>query len=281
MKTVIIGCCLVFSTQAATAGDLGTVIGLSYGAFAAEQFSDGYYRSRDNSFSRIIAEGSIGKQTGSGFGWQADALYETAAGSAGPEYNIYGGNIHGNYQLGAFRLGGFVGAGATNNTYLNYRSSNFWYGGEVAADMGNFTIVAQAGMASANFGDASLDYTGKSFYQLEARYFIGDNIMVAARYGEAVSRFQNRDMGVTQYGIDGTIRLGQSRFYATAGYEQNYTNDNLNNAYSGRGSDQTYKIGISMMFGGDLRETLRERNPMLSPTGLVLLAPLNGGVWSD
>jgi hypothetical protein len=282
MKELLVSACMLLGTHAASAGTLGGSIGLAYGAFAASNPTDAYYAANiTHAFNRYVLDGSVGRVTESGFGWQVDGLYEGASGSGKPEYNFYGATVHGNYQLGAFRLGGFAGGGATDNLYLRYKSTNFWYGGEVEANFGNFAIAAQIGSGSASFGDVSLDYSGKPIYQIEGRYFIGNNIMLAARYGVANARLRSDDLSVTQYGADAIIRLGQSNFYATLGYEHNYTNGDLNNNFRGNGADQTYKIGISMQFGGNLRENTRVRNPMLSPAGLALLAPLNGGVWSD
>ncbi len=75
--------------------------------------------------------------------------------------------------------------------------------------------------------------------------------MVSANVGMANGIVDGETLTLVHYGVEGSLRLGQSNFYANAGYAYS---DYTTSGSEGEGNESTLTAGVSMLFGGGLRE---------------------------
>jgi len=231
--------------------------GLYYG-MVTDTYIDGNYPNND--YTLMGVEGSVGSAGHGGFGWQLDAGFESASylNFADAQLNYYSttrATAHANFNVAGMALGGFAGFGSYTDIYNGVDGRNFWYGVEGAKSFGNFALAAQVGLGSSDNSDDSGDYSNQLFGALEGRLFVNDNIMLAANIGIAKGMldqtFAPETLTLLHYGVEGTMRLGQSNFYANAGYA---FSDYTTSGTEGYGNESTFTVGLSMMFGGGLRE---------------------------
>ncbi len=209
----------------------------------------------NNNYTMLGIEGSIGSAANGGFGWQLDAGYERASynnflGVSLEYYNSIRATGHANFDVAGMALGVFAGLGSFTDTYNGVDGSNYWYGVEGAKTFGNFALAAQVGFGNSDNSTNAHDYTGKLFAAIEGRLFVNDGLMLSANIGTATGNVAGEVLTLNHYGVDGTIRLGQSNFYANAGYA---FSDYSTSGTEGFGDESTFTVGLSIMFGGGLR----------------------------
>ncbi len=247
----------VMAPAASTFG--GYVTGYYGGASVADENCCDY---DDPTYSYYGIEASLGGGIGGGrLGWQIDANYELGSDSA-DYYRAYGGTAHINFDLAGYKVGAFAGAGYQYNENGSDGGPGNWYGIEAARTFGNIALAAQLGFASSDSDHNALDYNNELFGQVRANYFLNDNFMITGSLGHGLGIIHSDPLALTVYGLEGTMRLGQSNFYANAGYEGLHASeDNGNDDVS---NESRFYAGISMVFGGgSLRNTFTNSTPMI------------------
>ncbi len=232
----------------------------------ASASEDGDYD--EDSFTGWGVSGSVGKAGNGGFGWQLDADYSSTSYATTDYYNKYGITAHGNFGLGGMTVGAFVGGGVGSHIYDGDTGGDtFWYGVDAAKSFGNFALAAQLGFASADFEHNPLDSSGMLFGGVEARYFINDRIMITADLQMGTGTIHSATLTQTQYGIEGMMQLGQSNFYGTAGYRGSFMNADGNTDPGdddGKGGESQFSVGVTMLFGGLMRDVYAGSTPMMT-----------------
>lgn len=187
---------------------------------------------------------------------------------AAPNYNKYGITAHGNFGLAGMTVGAFVGGGLASHIYDGDEGGDtFWYGVDVAKAFGNVALAAQIGLASANFEHDPLDSSNMLFGGIEARYFVSDRFMITADLQMGTGTIHSATLVQTQYGIEGMMKLGQSNFYGTAGYRGSFMNGDGNTDPGddeGQGGESQFSVGVTMLFGGSLRDIYSGSTPMMT-----------------
>lgn len=235
--------------------------GAYYGA-VSDEYNDANYPLDE--YTLYGVEGSIGSAANGGFGWQVDAGFEMATYDRGrgaqDYYTTYRATVHGNFDIAGMALGAFVGFGSFDDDYNGVSGNNYWYGVEGAKSFGNFALAAQVGFGNSDNSAFEHDYSNELFGAVEGRLFVGDGIMLTANVGAANGIVDGETLTLVHYGIDGSIRLGRSNFYANAGYE---FSDYTTSGTEGEGNEGTLTVGISLLFGGGLRDAYGA-TPMIS-----------------
>ncbi|NOR61947.1 MAG: hypothetical protein GQ535_05555 [Rhodobacteraceae bacterium] len=246
----------------------GFVTGYYGGASVAD---DGCCDYDDPTYSYYGIEASLGGGLGGGrLGWQLDANYELGSDSA-DYYRAYGGTAHINFDLSGYKVGAFAGAGYQYNENGNDGGPGHWYGIEAARGFGNVAVAAQLGFASSDNDHDSLDYNNEFFGQVRAHYFLNDNIMITGNLGYGAGIIHSEPMDFAMYGVEGTMRLGQSNFYANAGYEGLWASED--NGTEDVTNESRFYVGVSMLFGGgSLRDIHTNSTPMIDNSFNNLLA---------
>lgn len=241
----------------------GFVTGYYGGASVADEGCCDY---DDPSYTYWGAEASVGGGIGAGrLGWQLDLDYEVANDPDPSDgyYESYGGTVHVNFDLSGTRIGVFGGLGAEENYNDGDGGTGYWYGVEAAREFGNIALAAQIGMASSDNNHDSLDYNDEIFGQVQARYFVNDRMMVTGNVGYGAGIIHGDPMDFMLYGVEGAMQLGQSNFYARAGYEglwasEDHGADDVTN-------ESRFYAGLSFVFGGgSLRDTYTGSTPMIN-----------------
>lgn len=261
---------------AATAGPIGGNIELTYGAGGIYNESGGDYHG--DFFDTLAARGSVGSSTPGGFGWQFDLEYQRTdfTDIVRELTESYGGTIHGNYDLSGYKLGAFAGYGVGDFTTHTDVSTNYWYGLEAAKTFGDFAVTAQIGLASSDNTHNATDYNDELFGGVEARYFLGDKAMFTASYANGNGIIHGDTMNVAVLDLSGTMQLGQSNFYGTAGYQNTRINADFGSNSEGQGTEERFYLGVSMLFGGSLREVYAGATPMMGNELQSLTGALTG-----
>ncbi len=240
-----------------------------YGWFSAPSASTLDYNN-DEAFNVYGGEVSFGRAGNGGFGWQADIMAEIGA-TAGDddEYESYSGVLHGNFGVGAYTLGAFVGGSSTYYDHSSESLTGLWYGVEAARSFGKLAVAAQVGLSDVDSTHDPVDSQGQAFGNVEARYFINDGFAVSGNFGIATGQEHSNQVIQYQFGADAMLRLGQSNFYGLASYRgAAYTNDG---DISGD-VEQIVTLGVTMLFGGNsLQDTLTGSTPMLTTTAQMLM----------
>lgn len=229
-------------------------------------------------FERIGVEGLVGRAGNGGFGWQLDGQYETASftDTLGPVAerfaDTYAVTAHGYFDLAGFSVGGFAGAGQGEYTSHNINASAYWYGLDAAKSFGDFAVSGQLGLATIDSEIPQLGSENQLFAAVEAHYFIGENLMIGANAGIGHGAVYDNNFTYTEWGVDATMRLGQSNFYATAGC----FGSSVNLESYGTGLEQNFFAGVSILFGGGLREVYAGSTPMVGQSMIPYIAILSG-----
>lgn len=190
----------------------------------------------------------------------------------GEYFDTMSGTAHANFGLAGMQAGVFAGYGYGDNIDNTDRADMYWYGVEAAKIIGDFALSAQAGLASSDNDHSSLNFEDRVFGAVQARYFMGDNIMVTGDYNFSVGNIHGDDILQTQFGVEGMMQLGQSNFYGLASYRHAHMNADFNGGSEGQGAENTFGIGVTMLFGGGtLRDTFGGSTPMINPTYLPTL----------
>lgn len=264
MKTFTATAITLLMASAAVAGPIGGNIELTYGAGGVYNESDEDYHG--NFFDTYAAKGSVGATTNSGIGWQVDLEYQTTnfTDISRELTESYGGTLHGNYAIAGFKLGGFAGYGYGAFTTHSGSGVNYWYGLEAAKTFGDFAVTAQIGLSSNDSPHDALDYTDKLFGGIQARYFLlDDRAMITASYENGNGIIHGDTMNVGVLDLSGTLRLGQSNFYGTLGYQNTRIDANFGTNGEGEGTEERFYLGVSMLFGGSLRDVYAGSTPMM------------------
>ena len=250
--------------SAATAGAIGGNFELTYGAGGVYNESGEDYHG--SFFDTYAAKGSVGASTNSGLGWQVDLEYQSTnfTDTVRALTESYGGTLHGNYDIAGFKLGGFAGYGYGAFTTHSGSGTSYWYGLEAAKTFGNFALTAQVGLASSDSTHNPIDYNDELFGGIQARYFLlDDRAMITASYENGNGIIHGDTMNAGVLDLSGTLRLGQSNFYGTLGYQNTRINADFGSNSEGQGTEERFYLGVSMLFGGSLRDVYAGSTPMM------------------
>ena len=258
----------ILMASAATAGPIGGSVELTYGNGQLFNEVNSQYQYFDY-FETYAIKGAFGAGTEGGFGWQVDVDYQETDGfRVFPTATLvdflsksYGATLHGNYDLAGFKLGAFAGFGGAAARSLSQEYSVSWYGLEAAKTFGNIAVSAHIGLTNSNTTGGIYPLTDELFSGIEARYFLGDGAMITGSYSNFNTSAFGNPMTVNVLELSGTQRLGQSNFYGTLGYQNYRTEEPINPSY---GTEERYFVGISMLFGGSLRDIYAGSTPMMS-----------------
>ncbi len=244
--------------------NLGGAVTLGYGYNTAsvansdapsDEYADTFY----------FLDGTVGSSFGR-FGWQLDAGTEQATFTEdGDFYSMTAYTGHLNYDIGGYRVGGFYGMGQWDEIYSDDQGDMTWYGLEVAAEFSGILMTAHVGAASSDSTHSSLNFTDYMFYGVQARYFVNDNLMITGLLNSSMGQIHSEEMSQLDYSVEATMRLGGSNFYGSAllgGTTVDADGD-------GSGTELRAEIGVSYLFGGDLRSVYGTSTPMMEKSVLT------------
>ncbi len=248
----------------APASTFGGAVKLGYGYnMASVEDSDAPNDEYTDTF--YFLDGTVGSSFGS-FGWQFDAGTEMATFTEyGDFYSMTAYTAHLNYDIGGYRVGGFYGMGQWDEIYSDDQGDMTWYGLEAATEFSGILMTAHVGAASSEATHSSLDFTDYMFYGVQARYFVSDNLMITGLLNSSMGQIHSEEMTQLDYSVEATMRLGGSDFYGSALLGGTTVDANGD----GSGTEMRAEIGVSYLFGGDLRSVYGTSTPMMEKSVLT------------